>query len=82
VPSEKDRGVQNHDLEEHWKRRPSNQYLLQEEEKAVAMIERFNRMFTRTLRALRDLRRYGGQIRIESARQVNIGDKQINVSST
>ncbi len=47
-------------------------------EQAAAMVDRFNRIFLRTLRALRDLRRYSPQVIVQTAGQVNIGDKQIN----
>jgi hypothetical protein len=50
-------------------------------EQAMTMIERFNRVYLRTLRALRDLRRYSTSIQINNAAQVNIGEKQINVQS-
>ena len=73
--------AQKYELEKNGRRRPTKRYIEQEEEKAAAMVDRLNRIFMRTLRGLRDLRRYGGQIRIESPGQVNIGDKQINVSS-
>jgi hypothetical protein len=51
-------------------------------EHAVKMADRFNRMFMRTLRQLRDLRRYS--VTINNANQVNIatdGGKQVNVST-
>lgn len=41
-------------------------------EQAAAMVDRFNRLFLRTLRALRDLRRYSPTVMIASAGQVNI----------
>lgn len=47
-------------------------------EQAAAMADRFNRMFLRTLRALRDLRRY--PVIVQKAGQVNIGEKQVNLS--
>ena len=72
---------QERDLEETWKRRQTDQYIAKEEEKAAAMMDRFNRMFMRTLRQLCDLRSYTGQITIGRASQVNIGEKQINVTS-
>ena len=50
-------------------------------EQAAAMADRFNRMFLRTLRALRDLRRYSPQIVVQNAEQVNIGQQQVNVAS-
>lgn len=49
-------------------------------DRAMAMAERWNRMFLRTLRALRDLRRYAPTINIQNAGQVNIGNQQLNVS--
>jgi hypothetical protein len=48
-------------------------------EQAQNQIDRWNRIFLRTLRALRDLRRYSAPIQINNPAQVNIGDKQINV---
>ena len=50
-------------------------------EQAMGMLERWNRIFVRTLRALRDLRRYSLHIQ---AGQVNIaaaGGRQVNVGS-
>ncbi|MEJ7622929.1 MAG: hypothetical protein WKF34_02945 [Pyrinomonadaceae bacterium] len=50
-------------------------------EHAVLMAERWNRTFMRTLRQLRDLRRYS-QVTINNANQVNIateGGKQVNM---
>ena len=49
------------------------------EERAMAMVERWNRVYLRTLRALRDLRRYAPTVNIQNVGQVNIGDKQVNV---
>ena len=43
------------------------------------MVDRFNRMLLRTLRGLRDLRRYAPVV-IQSAGQVNVGAQQVNVS--
>ena len=48
-------------------------------EQAGAMVDRFNRLFLRTLRALRDLRRYNVGVVIGRAGQVNIGDRQVNI---
>ena len=49
-------------------------------EQAAAMADRFNRLFLRTLRALRDLRRYSPAVVVQHAGQVNVGAQQINVS--
>jgi hypothetical protein len=46
----------------------------------MAMVERWNRVFLRTLRALRDFRRYAPTVMIQNAGQVNIGSQQVNVA--
>jgi hypothetical protein len=51
-------------------------------ENAMAMAERWNRVFLRTLRSLRDLRRYAPTVMIQSAGQVNIGQHQVNLSES
>ncbi len=51
-------------------------------EQAAAMVDRFNRIFLRTLRALRDLRRDSQHVIVQSAAQVNIAEKQINFSNS
>lgn len=45
---------------------------------ASAHMDRWHRIFIRTLRQLRDLRRYS--VVIQNAEQVNIGEKQINIA--
>ena len=50
-------------------------------EEAAAMADRFHRMFLRSLRALRDLRRYVGPVIVQQAGQVNVGDQQVNVAT-
>ena len=52
-------------------------------EHAVQMADRFNRIFMRTLRQLRDLRRYS-PVTINNPNQVNIaanGGQQVNISN-
>jgi hypothetical protein len=49
-------------------------------DQAAGMVDRFNRIFMRALRQLRDLRRY--TVVIQSAEQVNIGQQQVNVAIT
>jgi hypothetical protein len=49
---------------------------------AAAMADRFNRMYMRTLRALRDLRRYAPTVVVQNAGQVNVGGQQVNVART
>jgi hypothetical protein len=48
-------------------------------EQVAAMVERFNAIFVRTLKALRDLRRTPGVVE-QSAGQVNVAQQQVNVS--
>ena len=48
-------------------------------EQSAAMADRCNRVMLRTLRALRDLRRYSSQVVVQSAGQVNVGQQQVNV---
>jgi hypothetical protein len=51
-------------------------------EHASMMVERFNRLFLRTLRALRDYRRYTGPpVLVQHAGQVNVAQQQVNVSA-
>jgi hypothetical protein len=49
-------------------------------EQAAGMLDRFNRIFMRTLRALRDLRRYSVPVVIQNAGQVNVAEQQVNVA--
>jgi hypothetical protein len=43
------------------------------------VLDKFNRMFIRNLKAMRDLRRGNIQLNIGNVGQLNVGDKQINV---
>ena len=54
-------------------------------EHAAQMADRWNRIYMRTLRNLRDLRRYRVPVTINNPQQVNIasdGGKQVNLSGT
>lgn len=48
-------------------------------EQAAGMVERFNRLFMRAVRQLRDLRRFAPQVIVQNAAQVNVGNHQLNV---
>jgi hypothetical protein len=48
-------------------------------DQAAAMVDRFNRLFARTLRALRDLRRYTPQVVVQNVGQLNLAQSQVNV---
>jgi hypothetical protein len=54
-------------------------------ERATQMADRFQRMFLRTLRQMRDLRRYVSPVIVQNAGQVNIaadGGQQVNVQQS
>jgi hypothetical protein len=48
-------------------------------EQAANMVDRFNRIFMRALRQLRDLRRYTPQVIVKNAGQVNLGSNLMNL---
>jgi hypothetical protein len=53
-------------------------------ERATQMADRYQRMFLRTLRQMRDLRRYSPPVIVQNAGQVNIaadGGQQVNVQN-
>jgi hypothetical protein len=64
--------------------RRSNQYApprlsdAEAQDRALQMVDRFQRAFLRVLRAFRDMRRYSGPVIVQGG-QVNIGDQQVNV---
>ena len=60
-----------------WK--PSHLSTAESVEQAAGMVDRFNRIFLRTLRSLRDLRRYAPTVIVQNANQVNVADQQVNV---
>jgi hypothetical protein len=49
-------------------------------EQAAAMVDRFNKLMVRTLRAMRDLRRYNPTVVVQNAGQVNVAQQQVNVN--
>ena len=50
-------------------------------EEAAAMAERFQRLFVRAVRTLRDLRRYSPTVVVQNASQVNVGHQQVNTTA-
>jgi hypothetical protein len=58
-------------------RPPATPYRYDGMQQAVEMVDRFNRIYLRTLRQLRDLRRYSVTIHAD---QVNIGQQQVNTT--
>lgn len=49
-------------------------------DEAHVMAERYNRIFLRTLRQLRDLRRYASPVIVNNGGQVNLANQQVNMS--
>ena len=66
-------------LETRGKWEPPRVSAAQAMEQAGVMVDRFNKIFLRTLRALRDLRRYSPQVIVQNAEQVNVAQQQVNV---
>lgn len=65
------------------KRQAKRETVLLYLEQSFQMMDRFNRLFLRTLRQLRDLRRYSVPVTINNPQQVNIaadGGQQVNVA--
>jgi hypothetical protein len=50
------------------------------QDQAAAMAERFNKVYLRTMRSLRDLRRSLPPIVVQNASQVNVGGQHVNVT--
>ncbi|QDU20655.1 hypothetical protein [Urbifossiella limnaea] len=48
-------------------------------EQAATMMDRFNRIFLRTLRALCDMRRHSGPVIVKKGGQMNVAQQQVNV---
>src|SRR5262245_27468803 len=51
------------------------------DEPSVAMVDRFNRIFVRTLRALVDLRKAPISVLVQHAEQINVAQEQVNVAA-
>jgi len=72
--------LDRHYIEKQGKRKPVNVGDEDAADHAAQMADRFNRLFLRTLRQLRDLRRYTVVIQNSDGGQVNVGAQQVNVS--
>ena len=48
-------------------------------DQAAAMMDRYNRIFLRTLRALCDMRRHSNPVIVQSGGQLNVAQQQVNV---
>ena len=77
-----DREVEDGNVKRKGKWKPAYEYGTTPEwiETTSNMIERFHRLFLRTLRALRDLRRWNVNVNINNNGQVNIGQQQVNAA--
>ncbi len=74
--------VEDHKLKAEGYWQPPRLGVAESMEQAAAMVDRFNRLFLRTLRALRDLRRYARPVIVQQAGQVNVGAQQVNVATS
>ena len=63
----------------HWK--PPRIGVAETIDQSAAMVDRFHRLFLRTLRALREHRRHAPQVVVQNAAQVNVGAVQQNVAA-
>ncbi len=50
-------------------------------EQTAHMMERFQRMYIRLVRTLKELKKAGSPVVVQNASQVNVGNQQVNVSS-
>lgn len=50
-------------------------------EQAAAMMDRFNRIFLRTLRALCDMRRHSNPVIVQKGGQMNVAQQQVNLKT-
>lgn len=60
----------------------SEEHVKQMTDALLPSMDRFNKMFLRNLKALRDLKRSNMVLNIGNVNQLNIGEKQINVNKT
>jgi hypothetical protein len=80
IQADSDSKVQDHDLKEKGYWLPPRIVAADAMEMSAAMADRFHRMFLRTLRSLRDLRRYSPDVFVQHAEQVNVGEQQVNIA--
>jgi len=75
-------GERKWDLEKRGEWRQPYSYEAEVTIQAAEIAERFHRSAMRTVRTLRDLRRYASTASIRHAGQANIGEKQVNIGET
>lgn len=80
VQATSESSVEDHQLKERGYYLTPRVTAAQAMEQSAAMVDRFHRIFVRSLRALRDLRRYNSSVIVQQAGQVNVGAQQVNVS--
>jgi hypothetical protein len=69
------------DMEERGSWNPPRVSEHQALEQAAAIVDRFNRMFLRTLRALCNLRKVPLAVVVQNAGQVKVGGQQVNLAA-
>lgn len=60
----------------------SEEHIQKMSELLLPSLERFNKLFLRNLKALRDLKRSNAILNIGNVSQINIGEKQINIGKS
>jgi hypothetical protein len=68
-------------LKEEGKWEPPRQSDADALDHAAAMMDRFNRIFLRTLRALCDMRRHSNPVIVQKGGQMNLAQQQVNLST-
>jgi hypothetical protein len=72
--------VEDHKLKQEGYWQPPRLHTAAAMDQSAAMADRFHRLFLRTLRALRDLRRYGPAVVVQGSAQINLAERQVNVA--
>jgi hypothetical protein len=74
------RFVDHHRPRDRSRWQPPRQGVADAMEQAAGMVDRFNRIFLRTLRTLRALRRQGGPVIFQAGGQMNVAHQQVNLA--
>lgn len=72
--------IDNERIKEAGRWEPPHVTNAQAVEQAAQMVDRFNRIFMRTLRGLSDLRRHAPLLVVQNIGQLNVAERQINVA--
>jgi hypothetical protein len=73
-------GAGGRDCKDEWGRSTPRLTTGEAIERAGAMVDRFNKIFLRTLRTLSDLRRHPPTVIVQNANQVIVSTQQVNMA--